>query len=387
MGGTWALKLVWHSFVGSVRAVAANRVESPESAGSRLLRCRSMQIAESGLAINEPAAFADLGLRERTDLQRLIRDDIRVLDDGLLVIAEEFGDWEDAKRRVDLLALDKAGRLVVIELKRDDGAHMDLQALRYAAMVSSMDFGDVVAAYERHLAKTAPERGRDAHAELTAFIDTTEEDQPTISTDVRIVLVSADFGRELMTAVLWLNRFEGMDIRCVQLVPYRLDERVLLDIRQVVPLPEAADYQVRVRRKEQQQERVRTDNRDMTRYHVIVDGAELGATSKRETMLVMITKLIERGASAAAIGEVIGRRFRSIEGEYEDPLQAFLDGYPKLYGRKFDPVWWYTDHPFREDGRTWLLDKSWGINTEPALTALRERFPQAGVSFCRADPR
>jgi hypothetical protein len=26
------------------------------------------------------------------------------------------------------------------------------------------------------------------------------------------MLVSADFGRELMTAVLWLNRFEGMDI-------------------------------------------------------------------------------------------------------------------------------------------------------------------------------
>ncbi|MGH2855068.1 MAG: hypothetical protein ACRDLF_12860 [Solirubrobacteraceae bacterium] len=166
-----------------------------------------------------------------------------------------------------------------------------------------------------------------------------------------------------------------------------MDERVLLDIRQVVPLPEAADYQVRVRRKEQQQERVRTDNRDMTRYHVIVDGAELEATSKRETMLVMITKLIERGASAAAIGEVIGRRFRSIEGEYKDPLQAFLDGYPKLYERKFDPVWWYTDHPFREDGRTWLLDKSWGINTEPALTALCERFPQAGVNFRRADPR
>jgi hypothetical protein len=345
------------------------------------------EIADSGLARHEPAVFADLGFHERADLQRLIRDDIDVLDDDLLVIAEEFGEWENAKRRIDLLAVDKAGCLVVIELKRDDGAHMDLQAVRYAAMVSSMDFSDVVAAYERHLAKVAPDAGRDARAELTTFIDTAEEEEPTISTDVRIVLVSADFGRELMTAVLWLNRFEGMDIRCIQLVPYGLDGRVLLDVRQVVPLPEATDYQVRVRRKEQQQERARTQNRDMTRYHVIADGKELPATSKRETMLVMVTNLIERGVPAAAIADVIGPRFRSIEGEHEDPAAAFLREYPKQYGRKFAPEWWYTDTPFSQDGRTWVLDKGWGRDTESTLTALCKQFPDSGVTFRWAEPR
>lgn len=63
-------------------------------------------------------------------------------------------------------------------------------------------------------------------------------------------MVSADFGREITTAVLWLNRFEGMDMRCVRLVPYEIDGRVFLDVQQIVPLPEAADYQVRVRRKD-----------------------------------------------------------------------------------------------------------------------------------------
>jgi hypothetical protein len=152
------------------------------------------EIAGEGLAERKPALLADLGLRERPDLQRLLRDDIAVLDDGLLVVAEEFGEWEDAKRRIDLLAIDKTGCLVVIELKRDDGAHMDLQAVRYAAMVSSMDFGDVLAAYERHLDKVASGSGRDACAELTAFIDTAQDEEPTISSDVRIVLVCADFG-------------------------------------------------------------------------------------------------------------------------------------------------------------------------------------------------
>lgn len=343
------------------------------------------EIGESGLARHEQASLADLGLRERQDLQRLIRDEVRVLDDDLLIVAEEFGQWEEARRRIDLLAVDKTGCLVVIELKRDDGAHMDLQALRYAAMVSSMNFGDVVVAYEQHLANTEPDAGLEARAELTAFIDTDEAEEPTISTDVRIVLVAAEFGRELMTSVLWLNRFEGMDIRCIQLVPYRLEGRVLLDIRQVVPLPEAADYQVRVRRKEQQQERARSQSRDMTRYHVVVDGNELPATSKRETMLVMVTKLIESGVPASAIGKELGVRFRSIPGEHQDPTTAFLRDYPREYARKFHPEWWYIDHPVLQDGRTWLVSKGWGTNTEPALTALCERFPDAGVSFRRAD--
>jgi hypothetical protein len=40
---------------------------------------------------------------------------------------------------------------VVVELKRDeDGGHMELQALRYAAMVSAMTFDQAVATLARH---------------------------------------------------------------------------------------------------------------------------------------------------------------------------------------------------------------------------------------------
>jgi RecB family endonuclease NucS len=43
--------------------------------------------------------------------------------------------------RVDLLAIDANANLVVIEIKRTtDGCHMELQAIRYAAMVSAMTF-------------------------------------------------------------------------------------------------------------------------------------------------------------------------------------------------------------------------------------------------------
>lgn len=163
------------------------------------------EISDSGMARHSAASLAELGLRERQDLQRLLRDDIGVLDQNLMVISEEFGNWEDARRRIDLLALDKEGRLVVIELKRtEDGGHMDLQALRYAAMVAPMVFEDVVSAYEKFLARNHPDGDLDARHRLISFLGQDSE-EPEISSDVRIVLVSGDFGREITTTVLWLN--------------------------------------------------------------------------------------------------------------------------------------------------------------------------------------
>ena len=42
--------------------------------------------------------------------------------------ADEFKEWEDSKRRIDILALDKETNLVVIELKlTEDDGHMELQ--------------------------------------------------------------------------------------------------------------------------------------------------------------------------------------------------------------------------------------------------------------------
>src|SRR6266567_3977371 len=107
--------------------------------------------SEAIRGINE-TSFAAEGFRERSDLQRLLRNKINILAPDTLVIEEEFCNWEDSKRRIDLLGLDKNANLVVIELKRtEDGGHMDLQALRYAAMVSTMTYEKVVDAHAAFL--------------------------------------------------------------------------------------------------------------------------------------------------------------------------------------------------------------------------------------------
>lgn len=344
------------------------------------------EVTESGVERRHAAAFAELGLRERTDLQRLLRDQIEVIDEELLVISEEFSHWEDARRRIDLLAIDRESHLVVIELKRtEDGGHMDLQAVRYAAMVSSMTFDDVADAFQAFLARAYPSQAADARAQLSSFLGLEEEDLQ-ISEDVRIVLVSADFGREITTAVLWLNRFEGMDIRCVRLVPYSVGEKVLLDVQQIVPLREAVDYQVRLRRKAQERERTRIDGRDFTRFHVVVDGTELPDENKRNAIRVMVEQLITKGCSAEAISGILGpRKFRGADGELTDVEE--MVGPLKLASPefRFDPERWYLDRPFHQDGRTWVVSKMWGRDTEETLEALSTAFPEAGVGFRAAD--
>jgi hypothetical protein len=88
-----------------------------------------------------------------------------------------------------------------------------------------------------------------------------------------------------------------MDIRCFRLIPYAIDDKVLLDIQQVLPLPEAADYQVRLRRKDVARERARSAGRDFTRYHIAIDGEALAHQNKRNAVRTMVEQLRARASS------------------------------------------------------------------------------------------
>jgi hypothetical protein len=155
------------------------------------------------------------------------------------------------------LALDKDANLVVIELKRtDDGGHMELQAIRYAAMVSTMTFDKVVEIYGKYLERHGG--SEDATAMVLEFLGWDEPDQDAFAQDVRILLVSANFSKELTTAVMWLNERQ-LDIRCIRVVPHNDNGRVLINVQQVIPLPEAGDYQIQIREKEYQERKARNE--------------------------------------------------------------------------------------------------------------------------------
>ena len=200
----------------------------------------------------EETSFGAESIYERNDLQRMLRDQPDVLEQGLFIIAEEYGDWVESNRRIDLLAVDKNGRLVVVELKREDqDSLMDLQAVRYAAMVANMTLEQAIHAHQGYIDARGIEG--DADSRIRGHLEMYDDNVRITTSNPRIILASANFSTELTTSVLWLNQV-GLDIACIRLQPCKVDDSVFVERSQVIPIPEAADYTVRLRNKEKETE-------------------------------------------------------------------------------------------------------------------------------------
>ena len=314
---------------------------------------------------------------ERAGLQRLLRARINAIVEDVLIVSEEFGAFADARRRIDLLGIDREGHLVVFELKRSgDGGHLELQALRYAAMVSTMTFEDLTGHYEQYLTKVEPEAANEAYTRLVDWLEDADGENTVLSREVRIVLISGGFDREITTTVLWLTDVYPLDIRCVRLTPYKVGERLLLDVHQVIPLPEASELTIQLRGRETQARTARTgDGRDWTQYAIVTPDGRTEPLRKRRAVLAMVMGLHAAGVTAEQLAGVPPHsRFLAVEGTLtgEDLAKAFVLAYPGASGRLGR---WFMESPIHDSGRTWLLTKMWGSNTESVLGQLAALTP------------
>jgi hypothetical protein len=325
------------------------------------------------------------GLRERSDLQASIRDQIDIVAPGAMVLAEEYGRWDGSQRRIDLLALDKDANLLVIELKRTtDGGFMDLQAIRYASMVSSMTFEQAVEAHSVYLESRGIDE--DAAERILGFLGWDTPDENDFAQQVQIVLASAEFSRELTTSVLWLREHD-VEIRCVRLQPYRVNDALLINADQVIPLPEADEYQVKVREKNRVERANRKKGRDLTKYDVIIDGVVHERQNKRRSMLRLTKTLVDRGVTVEEIKRVVAWRtnmWRQVEGEVDS--ETFCEKASEEAengGPVFDEKRWFVKNEqlVHQSGRTYALSKYWGGKTGEAMRLLIEAHPDKGVEF------
>ena len=302
-----------------------------------------------------------------------------------LVIAEEFGQWEDSRRRIDLLGLDKGANLIVIELKRtEDGGHMDLQAIRYAAMVSTLTFDKLITIYEQYLRDNGMELN--AAESLLDFLEWSEPDEVQFGQEGKIVLASAEFSKELTTSVMWLNDF-GLDIRCVRMHPYVSDGQIFLDVQTVIPIPEVADYQVRIREKKQKEREARENARDLTKYDVTIAGGHYPAQSKRWMMLRLVSGVLATGGPPEQVMETVPWRknslFKALEGHrsadevYDLLMKADAGGAVPRAKRYFHD----EDEMFHVDNKTYVLSNQWDKRTLEATALLVKAFPKLDIQI------
>lgn len=202
-------------------------------------------------------------LLERHDLEKWVEKCPEILGEELLILTTEYDRFDKTNERLDLLALDKEGNLVIVELKRaDSGKHVDLQAVKYAAYCSTLRLDDVVALYCHYVKKNDKEKARQ---ELLDFIENEEFEE--IPDKPRVILVSRDFRSEVTATVLWLRKF-GLDITCVKLSPYELSNgTIALDSTVLIPLPEAKEFMMQVERKENPENRRTVTQAEYIKYY------------------------------------------------------------------------------------------------------------------------
>ena len=269
--------------------------------------------------------------------------------------------------------MDKSGSLLVIELKRtEDAGHSELQALRYAAMVSPMTFEQAAETYRNYLAKRSLD-AVNAESKLRDFIEGADGH---LSGQVRIVLVAADFSQEVTTSVLWLNS-QGLDITCVRMKPYGriVGEQLTVDVHQLIPLPEAADFQVAIQQQALERRTAERAQRDFTKYNLVTSHGKFDMLGKRHFILNVVKEAYAQQLSPAQILACVPWRkndiFLSAEGSLSSQeLQALLA--PERRARYFT----LEEDLLRHVGRTYSLTNQWGNRTEEAVKAIVAACPK-----------
>lgn len=187
---------------------------------------------------------------ERHDIEKWVENYPDILGEELLIITTEYDKFDKTNERLDLLAIDKDGNLVVIELKRDDsGKNVELQAIKYAAYCSTLTLNDVVKLYHNYLLKNRKSITEDeAKKQIVDFIENDEFEE--LSDRPRIIIVSKEYRPEVTASILWLRKF-GIDITCIKLTPYELDNNTIaFESTILIPLPEAKDFIIQSEKKE-----------------------------------------------------------------------------------------------------------------------------------------
>lgn len=209
--------------------------------------------SENRLRRIEERRFADLHLREREHLQEWLAHQPDALGEELLIIQKEFDGFADTRERLDLLALDKEGQLVVIENKLDDsGRDVTWQALKYTAYVSSLTKAQIVDIFQQYLDRHAG--GGNAVQAICDFLNVEELDEVVLNpgNNQRLIFIAANFRKEVTATVLWL-REHRIDARCIKVTPYAFNDDLLIDIQPVIPTPEAADFMIGMAEKESEE--------------------------------------------------------------------------------------------------------------------------------------
>lgn len=170
----------------------------------------------------ERTTMRDGGYWERRDIQTMIcRDPLpfcQELGEDIWIVGSEIEPTDVVQDRIDLLAVDRDGSAVVIEIKHDSHKLHLLQALSYAGMIAKWEprrFMEELQRFNHEWGNSDETRTQNAEAakdELEQALE--EEDIEVVNRTQRIILLAEEFDYEVLVTAEWLTENYGVDIRC-----------------------------------------------------------------------------------------------------------------------------------------------------------------------------
>ncbi|MDE2829921.1 MAG: DUF4268 domain-containing protein [Gemmatimonadota bacterium] len=254
----------------------------------------------------EQKSFSSLGFRERGDLQEWIAKQPSVLGEDLLIIQKEFRGFDETQERLDLLALDKQGALVVIENKLDDsGKDVTWQALKYASYCSRLSKSNIAKIYQKYLNITEP--GVNAEERISEFMDDQDFEELILNEGVsqRIIMIAAKFRKEVTSTVLWLMNF-GVHLQCFRAALFAIDDEQILHIEQIIPTQDTKDYMIGMAEKARDdiESKAERGNRYIVResfWYELISEMNLKGTSLFQNISPGTRPIISAGAGISGI--------------------------------------------------------------------------------------
>lgn len=205
-------------------------------------------VAGQTAQVASPITLAEAGFREREHLQEWVLANPAILGSGVLVVTSEFDRWTSKagaeKNRLDILGLDREGRLVVAELKRDAAPEtVEMRAIKYAAMASRFDIDVLADAYVDFVRRSGREPlTSDEAAELLAAHAEYRISPETLRVP-RIVLVAGSFPANVTATTVWLTEM-GLDITLTRVQAYQTGSGVVVTVSQHYPPPDVEEFTV-----------------------------------------------------------------------------------------------------------------------------------------------
>lgn len=281
----------------------------------------------------ESTTFKQLGFKEREHLQEWIANNPSCLNEDLLIIQKEFDGFNDTYERLDLLALDKQGNLVIIENKLDDtGKDVTWQVLKYASYCATLNSSQIITIFTQYLSKIG--NTQSAEEVLEEFLETEDfREKLNIGNSQRIMMIAGEFRKEVTSSVLWLLNY-GLRVQCFKATPYKLQEQLFLNMEQIIPIKEAEDFVISMANKSREEVGAQEENKGRFAIRRKFWGEYLKAINKVTTLYHNVSPSKDSwlggatGFSGVSFNSVATRDYIRIElyintGEKENNKKVF----------------------------------------------------------------